>query len=73
MDEILLDSLFDFERLNHAVDGLLRVSPLHALLYCERLFYLEEVEEIRVAVVMACAWRMNISAAAAVEVTTRKS
>src|SRR5579859_7588221 len=26
-----------------------RVMALHALLYCERLFYLEEVEEIRVA------------------------
>jgi CRISPR-associated protein Cas1 len=30
-------------------DGLIRVSALHALLYCERLFYLEEVEEIRLA------------------------
>jgi CRISPR-associated protein Cas1 len=27
----------------------LRVMALHALLYCERLFYLEEVEEVRVA------------------------
>jgi len=27
----------------------LRVMSLHALMYCERLFYLEEVEEIRVA------------------------
>ncbi len=27
----------------------LRVMSLHALLNCERLFYLEEVEEIRVA------------------------
>ena len=27
----------------------LRVMSLHALLYCERLFYLEEVEEIRLA------------------------
>ena len=27
----------------------LRVMSLHALVYCERLFYLEEVEEIRVA------------------------
>jgi CRISP-associated protein Cas1 len=27
----------------------IRVMALHALLYCERLFYLEEVEEIRVA------------------------
>ena len=31
------------------VDPPLRVMALHALLYCERLFYLEEVEEIRVA------------------------
>ena len=27
----------------------IRVMALHALLYCERLFYLEEVEEIREA------------------------
>src|SRR5688572_3749115 len=27
----------------------IRVMALHALLYCERLFYLEEVEEIRLA------------------------
>lgn len=27
----------------------IRVMALHAILYCERLFYLEEVEEIRVA------------------------
>ena len=27
----------------------LRVMALHALIYCERLFYLEEIEEIRVA------------------------
>ena len=27
----------------------IRVMALHALVYCERLFYLEEVEEIRVA------------------------
>ena len=26
-----------------------RVMALHALAYCERLFYLEEVEEIRLA------------------------
>lgn len=30
-------------------DSLVRVMALHALAYCERLFYLEEVEEIRVA------------------------
>lgn len=30
-------------------EPLLRVMALHALLYCERLYYLEEVEEIRVA------------------------
>jgi CRISPR-associated protein Cas1 len=27
----------------------LSVASLHALIYCERLFYLEEVERIRVA------------------------
>lgn len=27
----------------------IRVMALHALAYCERLFYLEEVEEIRAA------------------------
>ena len=31
------------------LDAPLRVMSLHALAYCERLFYLEEVEEIRVA------------------------
>lgn len=30
-------------------NALIRVMALHALAYCERLFYLEEVEEIRVA------------------------
>jgi len=30
-------------------EPLIRVIALHALMYCERLFYLEEVEEIRVA------------------------
>jgi CRISPR-associated protein Cas1 len=30
-------------------EPLIRVMALHSLLYCERLFYLEEVEEIRVA------------------------
>src|SRR3954471_20743824 len=32
-----------------APDPPLRVMALHALAYCHRLFYLEEVEEIRVA------------------------
>ena len=32
-----------------AHDPMLRVESLHALAYCPRLFYLEEVEEIRVA------------------------
>lgn len=32
-----------------AHESLIRVMALHALAYCERLFYLEEVEEIRVA------------------------
>ncbi len=27
----------------------LRIMSLHALAYCERLFYLEDVEEMRVA------------------------
>jgi CRISPR-associated protein Cas1 len=31
------------------VEELLRVMSLHALAYCERLFYLEEVEELRAA------------------------
>jgi CRISPR-associated protein Cas1 len=30
-------------------DPFIRVMALHALAYCERLFYLEEVEEIRIA------------------------
>jgi len=30
-------------------EPLIRVMALHSLMYCERLFYLEEVEEIRVA------------------------
>lgn len=30
-------------------EPLIRVMALHDLAYCERLFYLEEVEEIRVA------------------------
>lgn len=30
-------------------DPLIRVMALHSLIYCKRLFYLEEVEEIRVA------------------------
>src|SRR5215210_9199308 len=30
-------------------EPMLRVMALHALAYCRRLFYLEEVEEIRVA------------------------
>ena len=32
-----------------ADEPLIRVMALHALAYCERLFYLEEVEEIRIA------------------------
>jgi len=34
---------------NTAEEPLIRVMALHALAYCERLFYLEEVEVIRVA------------------------
>lgn len=33
----------------HGGDPPVRVMALHALAYCERLFYLEEVEEIRIA------------------------
>lgn len=36
-------------QLDESTEPLLRVMSLHALMYCERLFYLEEVEEIRVA------------------------
>lgn len=32
-----------------SAEPLIRVMALHALAYCERLFYLEEVEEIRIA------------------------
>lgn len=34
---------------NPSQEPLIRVMALHALAYCERLFYLEEVEEIRIA------------------------
>ena len=34
---------------NASAEPTIRVMALHALAYCERLFYLEEVEEIRVA------------------------
>ncbi len=34
--------------INASTDPTLRVMALHALAYCERLFYLEEVEKIRV-------------------------
>lgn len=42
--------LFDHEDV-HATpaEPPIRIMALHAMLYCERLFYLEEVEEIRVA------------------------
>ena len=36
-------------QLPSAAEVPLRVMSLHALAYCQRLFYLEEVEEIRVA------------------------
>lgn len=35
--------------MNSSNEDLIRVMALHALAYCERLFYLEEVEEIRIA------------------------
>ncbi len=37
------------DALTPADEPSLRIMALHALMYCERLFYLEEVEEIRVA------------------------
>lgn len=50
---------------------LIRVMALHALAYCERLFYLEEVEEIRVA--DAAVWagrRLHVELAEPEEVTS---
>jgi CRISPR-associated protein Cas1 len=42
------DALSSFHAADKANDApLIRVMALHALAYCERLFYLEEVEEIR--------------------------
>lgn len=35
--------------MSNVIEPPIRVMALHALAYCERLFYLEEVEEIRVA------------------------
>ena len=35
--------------INPGAEPTIRVMALHALAYCERLFYLEEIEEIRVA------------------------
>ena len=43
-----MSSVDEFAVVNFAAQPL-RVMSLHALLYCERLFYLEEIEEIRVA------------------------
>src|SRR5882672_3083398 len=45
----------------------IRVMALHALAYCERLFYLEEVEEIRVADARVFAGRQLHAALAAEE------
>lgn len=43
-----IDSFSSFSAADKAAEEpLLRVMALHALAYCERLFYLEEVEEIR--------------------------
>jgi hypothetical protein len=43
-----IDSFSSFSAADKAADEpLVRVMALHALAYCERLFYLEEVEEIR--------------------------
>ncbi|MEW6429320.1 MAG: type I-MYXAN CRISPR-associated endonuclease Cas1 [Thermodesulfobacteriota bacterium] len=44
------DSFQSFHQAEKTTDEpLIRVMALHALTYCERLYYLEEVEEIRVA------------------------
>lgn len=43
-----MSSVEEFSVADYATEPL-RVMSLHALLYCERLFYLEEIEEIRVA------------------------
>jgi len=44
------DSFRSYHQAEKTTDEpLIRVMALHALAYCERLFYLEEVEEIRVA------------------------
>lgn len=46
--DISADSFSSFAAADKATDEpLIRVMALHALAYCERLFYLEEVEEIR--------------------------
>jgi CRISPR/Cas system-associated exonuclease Cas4 (RecB family) len=38
-------------------DALLSVASLHALVYCEQVFYLEEVERLRIADAAICAGR----------------
>lgn len=46
--DVMGDSFASFAAADKATpDPLVRVMALHALAYCERLFYLEEVEEIR--------------------------
>lgn len=45
----LYDSKSFLTRTESVDEPPIRIMALHALLYCERLFYLEEVEEIRVA------------------------
>lgn len=46
--DVMGDSFASFAAADKAnPDPLVRVMALHALAYCERLFYLEEVEEIR--------------------------
>lgn len=48
--EELEDSFRSYHHAEKTTDEpLIRVMALHALAYCERLFYLEEVEEIRLA------------------------
>lgn len=50
MEDTVEDTFQSYHLAEKTTDEpLIRVMALHALKYCERLFYLEEVEEIRVA------------------------
>lgn len=45
----MAERAFQVDRSDNTNGVLIRVMALHALAYCPRLFYLEEVEHIRVA------------------------